>query len=112
MVNIKRVGELIKLGRMQPPGLAAFAKRDPEKAQQYSYERKTSKFGPDLEKKFKANKKAWQFFQAQPPGYQRLITFWVISAKQEETRLRRLETLIRDSEKGVRLGLVTSKKSK
>jgi uncharacterized protein YdeI (YjbR/CyaY-like superfamily) len=110
MVNIKRVGELTKLGRMRPPGLAAFEGRDLKRAQLYSYERKTSKLGPDLEKKFRANKKAWEFFQAQPPGYQHVISWYVISAKQEETRLRRLERLIKDSENGRRVGILERKK--
>jgi len=110
MVNIKRVGELTKLGRMRPPGLAAFEGRDLKKAQLYSYERKTSKLDGELEKKFKANKKAWEFFQAQPPGYRHVISWYVISAKQEETRLRRLERLIWDSENGRRVGILERKK--
>jgi len=110
MVNIKRVGELTKLGRMRPSGLKAFEGRDLKKAKQYSYERKTSKLDAELEKKFKANKKAWEFFQAQPPGYQHVISGYVISARQEETRLRRLERLIRDSENGRRVGILERKK--
>ena len=110
MVNIKRVGELIKLGRMQPPGLKAFEGRDLKKAQLYSYERKTSKLDDKLEERLKANKKAWEFFQAQPPGYQRVISWWIISAKQEETRFRRLERLIKDSENGRRVGILERKK--
>lgn len=110
MVNIKRVGELTKLGRMQAPGLKAFEGRDVKRAQLYSYERKTSKLDGELEKRLKANKRAWEFFQAQPPGYQRVISWWVISAKQEETRLRRLQTLIKDSEQGRRVGILDRKK--
>jgi uncharacterized protein YdeI (YjbR/CyaY-like superfamily) len=110
MVNIKRVGELTKLGRMQGPGLKAFEGRDLKRAQLYSYERKTSKLDGELEKRLKANKRAWEFFQAQPPGYQRVISWWVISAKQEETRLRRLERLIKDSEQGRRVGILERKK--
>ena len=110
MVNIKRVGELTKLGRMRPPGLKAFEGRDLKRAKLYSYERKTSKLDGELEKRLKANKKAWEFFQAQPPGYQRVISWWVISAKQEETRFRRLERLIKDSENGRRVGILERKK--
>lgn len=110
MVNIKRVGELTKLGRMRAPGLKAFEGRDLKRAQLYSYERKTSKLDGELEKRLKANKKAWGFFQAQPPGYQRVISWWVISAKQEETRFRRLERLIKDSENGRRVGILERKK--
>jgi len=110
LVNIKRVGELTRLGRMQPPGLKAFEGRDLKKAQLYSYERKTSKLDGELEKRLKASKKAWEFFQAQPPGYQRVISWWVISAKQEETRFRRLERLIKDSKSGRRVGILERKK--
>jgi len=110
IVNIKRVGELAKLGRMRPSGLAAFKGRDLKRAKLYSYERKTSKLDGELEKRLKANKKAWEFFQAQPPGYQRVISWWIVSAKQEETRFRRVERLIRDSESGRRVGILEKKK--
>jgi|SRR5215469_4370168 len=110
MVNIKRVGELTKLGRMRAPGLKAFEGRDLKRAQLYSYERKTSKLDGELEKRLKASEKAWEFFQAQPAGYQRVISWWVISAKQEDTRFRRLERLIKDSENGRRVGILERKK--
>jgi uncharacterized protein YdeI (YjbR/CyaY-like superfamily) len=61
---------------------------------------------------FRANKKAWEFFNAQPPGYRRLCIYWVTSAKKEETRARRLATLIDDSAAGRRLGALTLKKKK
>jgi len=110
MVNIKRVGELTKLGRMRPPGVVVFEGRDLKRAQLYSYERKTSKLDAELEKRLKANRKAWEFFQAQPPGYQKIISWWIISAKQKETRFRRLERLIKDSENGRRVGILERKK--
>jgi len=110
LVNIKRVGELKKLGRMRPSGLAAFEGRDLKRARLYSYERQTSKLDEELEERFKANKKAWEFFQAQPPGYQKVISWYVMSAKQEETRFRRLERLIKDSENGRRVGILERKK--
>jgi len=111
LVNIKRVAELEKLGRMKPPGLAAFAQRDEAKARQYSYEqRRPRKLDDAYETRFRTHEKAWAFFSAQPPGYQRIATFWVMSAKQEATRLRRLDALIALSEKGERLGIVTGKK--
>jgi uncharacterized protein YdeI (YjbR/CyaY-like superfamily) len=61
------------------------------------------------ERQFKANRAAWKFFQAQAPWYQRTSSFWILSAKQEETRQRRLATLIDDSEKGRRLSMLTPK---
>jgi len=99
-VNTKRAEELIALGRMKPPGLAAFERRDKsETARLYSYESKPVGLAPSYLKKLKANKAAWAFFQAQPPGYRRTLAFWVMRAKQEETR-RRLARLIKQFAKG------------
>jgi uncharacterized protein YdeI (YjbR/CyaY-like superfamily) len=97
-VNIRKAEKLSGEGRMRPAGIQAFegAKDQPRK---YSYEqRKESRFNKEDEGRFQANHKAWNFFQAQPPWYRRTATFWVVSAKQEETRRRRLATLIVDSE--------------
>ena len=100
-VNIKRVGELNDLGLMRPAGLQAFERRTGNRSEIYAYEqRKAAKLSGVYEKKFRANKKAWQFFQAQPPWYRRTSSWWVISAKKEETRLKRLTRLIEDSEQG------------
>jgi uncharacterized protein YdeI (YjbR/CyaY-like superfamily) len=104
-VNIARVGALTKEGRMRPAGLAAFETRDPKKPGVYSFEqRETATLGDELERRFRANAKAWAFFEAQPPYYRRVATFWVVSAKQEATRERRLDALINDSEAGRRVG--------
>ena len=100
-VNIKRVAELTKLGVMQPAGLKAFEKRSDDRSAIYSYEqRKTAKLSGAYEKQFRARRKAWDFFQAQPPWYRRVAAFWVTSAKREETRLKRLAALITASERG------------
>jgi uncharacterized protein YdeI (YjbR/CyaY-like superfamily) len=99
---MKRVGELTAEGRMHPMGVAAFEKRDRTKA--YSYEQMFQGLGRAEETKLRKEKKAWEFFQSQPPGYRRLAGWFVMSAKKEETRQRRLETLIRDSAAGRRLG--------
>jgi uncharacterized protein YdeI (YjbR/CyaY-like superfamily) len=94
-INIKRVKELTRLNLMHPAGLAAFEKRDGDHSAIYSYEqRKTAEFPPTYEKRFKANPKAWAYFQSRPAWYQRTATYWVISAKKEETREKRLATLI------------------
>jgi uncharacterized protein YdeI (YjbR/CyaY-like superfamily) len=103
-VNTKRAAELIEAGLMEPAGLAAFEARDPEKTNRYSYERERAALGVEHEAIFKRNRKAWAFFAAQPPGYRKLAAWYVMSAKREETQLRRLETLIRDSAKGQRIG--------
>jgi uncharacterized protein YdeI (YjbR/CyaY-like superfamily) len=98
-VNIKRVAELQKLGLMRPAGSQAFEKRTGDQSGIYSYEqRKGAKLTAMYEKTFRVNKKAWKFFQAQPPWYQRTASWWVISAKKEETRLKRLAQLIEDSD--------------
>jgi len=108
-INIKRAEELRKLGKMMPPGLKAFAARSPEKSGVYSFENAPRKLSADFENKFKAYKKAWEWFQRCPPGYRRTASFWVMSAKKEETRFRRLAVLIDESEKKARVGLVTGK---
>lgn len=103
-VNIGRVQELTKLGRMRPTGVKAFELRTEEKSGIYAYEnRKLAEFGKTEEKRFRARPKAWDFFQNQPAGYRKLATWWVISAKREETRLKRLERLIAESEAGRRV---------
>jgi len=102
-VNTRRFRQLVKSGVVAPPGLAAFERRDRKKTRQYSFERKSPAFDPAMERAFKANAVAWTFFRAQPPGYQRLLTFWIMSAKQEATRLRRLDMLAAKSAKGERL---------
>ena len=100
-VNIKRVGELTKLGRMKPEGLAVFEKRNTQDG--YSYERREAELDPAMQKRFRAHKAAWTFWEAQPPGYKRLLGWWVVSAKKEETREKRLVKLIAMSAEGRRL---------
>jgi len=100
-INIKRAAELSKLGLMHAAGLKAFEARQSDKSAIYSYEqRKNPKLPALYEKQFRANQKAWAFFQQQPPWYQRTAAHFVISAKQESTREKRLERLIQDSAAG------------
>ena len=102
-VNVKRVGELTKLGRMTPAGLKAFEERDTKR--EYSYEELRSRqFTKEQEKIFRANRKAWKFFEEQPPGYRKALIYWVTSAKKEETRASRLQKLIDECAAGRRLG--------
>ncbi len=103
--NIKRALELIELGLMKPAGLDAFNKREEARSRVYSFEQEAAALG-EYEKKLRANKKAWAFFQAQPPYYRKTATWWIISAKREETRLKRLATLIEDSAAGRRIGVL------
>lgn len=94
-INTRRVGTLKQSGLMYPAGLAAFEKRDRDRSAIYSYEqRKRAKLPPDFEKQFRKQSEAWKFFQSQPPWYQRTSTYWVISAKKQDTRLKRLATLM------------------
>jgi uncharacterized protein YdeI (YjbR/CyaY-like superfamily) len=105
-VNRKRMQELIKQGLVHPAGAAAWERRDDSKSNRYSFEQKHVEFDESQIKELRANKKAWEFFQAQPPYYRKLATWYVLSAKQEETRKRRLARLIKDSAAGQRLGLM------
>jgi uncharacterized protein YdeI (YjbR/CyaY-like superfamily) len=107
-VNTKRVAELTKQGRMHASGLAAYKARDPKRSGIYAFEQrqKDQELDPALEAKIRKNKKAWAFFEDQPPGYRRLMSVYVMSAKKEETRLRRLARLIKDSAAGQRVGIL------
>jgi uncharacterized protein YdeI (YjbR/CyaY-like superfamily) len=97
-INIGRVEVLTREGRMQPAGLAAFARREESNSRRYSFEsRATAKLPPELEREFQRDCAAWAFFQAQPPGYRRIAAWWIISAKRPETRRKRLERLINES---------------
>jgi uncharacterized protein YdeI (YjbR/CyaY-like superfamily) len=97
-VNIKRATELIEAGRMRPAGRKAFEARRHEPSGIYSYEQRgQAKLGREFERQFRSNRRAWEFFRGQPPGYRTTATYWVVSAKREETRRRRLATLIDDS---------------
>ena len=110
-VNIKRVEKLSEAGLMQPAGLAAFAKRKEARSAVYAYEQRGKGLSAEYEQKLKANRKAWAFYQAQPPWYQRTSAWWVISAKREETRLKRLEQLIDDSARGRTIRSLTRAKN-
>ena len=106
-VNIARVGELTRLGLMHPAGLAVFEARDPSRANQYSFEQEDVRLSDAFADLFRANEKAWAFFESQPPSYRTPAIWWVISAKQAATRERRLGVLIKDSEEGRRLAHLT-----
>ena len=85
---------------MQPAGLASFKKRTESKSKLYSYEKDEAALTQDFKKQFKANKKAWDYFQALAPSYKKVSLHWVMRAKQEATRVNRLKKLIADSAKG------------
>ena len=97
-VNIKKIEELTEKGLMFPAGIAAFEKRKEHKSKIYSHENNPKEFSEEFLKLFKANKKAWQYFEKLAPSYKKTSIHWVINAKQEVTQLKRLQQLIADSE--------------
>jgi uncharacterized protein YdeI (YjbR/CyaY-like superfamily) len=103
-VNIKKVEELIKQGLMTPEGIKAFGKRKEEKSRIYSFENEAKELTDDFLRIFKANKKAWMFFTSQAPSYQKTIVHWIMTAKQDKTKLARLEKAISASEKHEKTG--------
>jgi len=108
-INVKHVERLQKEGRMHRAGTEAYERRAPERTGIYSFENAPRKLPTEYEKTFRQNKAAWKFFQEQPAGYKRLMVFRTVSAKKEETRLRRLKQLIESSEKGERMGILKQK---
>jgi uncharacterized protein YdeI (YjbR/CyaY-like superfamily) len=106
-VNIDKANDLIARGLMQPAGLQAFEGRKDDKSVIYSYEQENPSLNADQEQQLRANEKAWAFFQAQPGSYRKAAQWWVVSAKQEATRIKRLATLIEESENGRRLAQFT-----
>jgi uncharacterized protein YdeI (YjbR/CyaY-like superfamily) len=104
-VNLKRMAELIRDGRVLPAGLAAYENRSEAKSGRYSYEQRgEAKLDEDMERQFRANTAAWKYFQEQPPWYRKVTTWWVVDAKKEETRQKRLAKLIEDSAHGRPIG--------
>ncbi len=89
--------------RVQPAGLAAYGKRKENRSGIYAYEQRSPELVEPYASKFKQNKAAWKFYQAQPPGYRKIMNWYVLSAKLEETRLKRLERLIETSAQGKRI---------
>lgn len=104
--NIRMVEELMEEGKMEDPGLEAFEKRDEEKSRQASYEQESVELKKEYKEQIKQNKKAWTFFRELAPGYTRTSVHWVMSAKREETRQRRLKVLIESCEKEEKIPLL------
>lgn len=98
--NIEMVEDLREKGRMRPPGIKAFEQMDEDNAKKASYERKNIELKKEYEDKIKENEEAWAFFQELAPGYTRTSVHWVMSAKKEDTRQRRLKILIESCEEG------------
>lgn len=112
-VNVAKVHALLQAGRMMPAGLAAWERRNPVKSGVYAFERREpAGFDEAAARRFQRNRAAWRYFQAQPPGYQRLATHYVVSAKRSDTRARRLQALIEHSALGERLPRTVSPRAK
>jgi uncharacterized protein YdeI (YjbR/CyaY-like superfamily) len=102
-INIKRAQKLTKGKRMRPAGARAFAARIEYKSGIYSYEQRKAELPEPYAKILKKNKAAWDFFKAQPPSYRKMMSWYVVSAKREETRSQRLNSLTAASAKRKRL---------
>jgi uncharacterized protein YdeI (YjbR/CyaY-like superfamily) len=103
LANVRRIGELMAEGRMHPAGVRAFEERPPADTGVYSYENRPADLPDELASVFRQNPAAWRFFLDQTASYRRSMTWWVVSAKQESTRLRRLVALIDESAAGHRI---------
>ena len=110
LVNVKHVERLKKDGRMHAAGLAAYEQRDPKRTGIYSFENAPRELSAECEKEFRKTKGAWEYFQTYPPYLKKTVSYWVMSAKKEETRSARLRRLIECSARGERIGVLPSKK--
>ena len=107
-INIRKMAELTKQGLMTPAGLAVFEKRSATRAHGYTYANRRP-FDAKTRAAFMAKKKAWMFFEAQPPGYRSQFAHWVMTAKREETRQRRFARLVAESAAGRRIDPFTGR---
>lgn len=105
-INIAHVERLIRERRMTPAGLAVYQARDPQRSGIYSFEKAAMTLAPAFEKRFRAARPAWKYWEGEAPWYRKTATHWVMSAKREETRERRLATLIECCAEGTRIGIL------
>lgn len=102
-INLANMERLMAEGRVAPAGRKAYETRNQENTNRYSFERAEAKLPPEMEKRFQKKAKAWEFWQAQIPSYRKPATWWVISAKQDATREKRISTLIDCSARGLKI---------
>jgi uncharacterized protein YdeI (YjbR/CyaY-like superfamily) len=112
LVNVRHVERLQKQGRMHAAGLAAFERREAHRTGIYSFENAPRGLSAEYEKEFRRHAGAWEYFETYPPYLKKQVSYWVMSAKKQETRARRLQRLIDSSAKGERIGVLPSKKKK
>lgn len=103
-VNVKKVEQLIAAKKMRPEGLRLFENRSDEEG--YSSDKRNTQLAKEYEMQVKANKPAWEYFNNLAPSYKRDSIWWVMSAKKEETRLRRLDVLIESCEEGLKIPML------
>lgn len=108
-INIRRAEELAALGLLRPSGQRVFEARRDDRSRVYAYEQKTAEFDEVTAARFRAHREAWAYFGAQPKTYRQSATWWVISAKRQDTRERRLARLVADSDSGRWLAHLTRK---
>jgi uncharacterized protein YdeI (YjbR/CyaY-like superfamily) len=101
--NVKRIGELKDARRMHAAGLTAFEARRADRTGLYISDMSSIELPAELEADFRANAAAWDFWNQQPPSYRRQMTWWVISAKRDDTRQRRLTALVDEHAAGRRI---------
>ena len=99
-VNLRHMDRLLAAGRVRPSGRAAYEAREESRTRKYSFENEGADFAPAEAKRFRANRKAWTFFQSLRPSQRKGFTWWVVSAKKDDTRRRRLEALIATCARG------------
>ena len=112
LVNIKHVERLKKEGRMHAAGLAAYEKRDPKRTGVYAFENAPRELAVEYEQELRKTEGAWEYFQTYPPYLKKTVSYWVMSAKKEETRAARLRRLIESAARGERIGVLPSKSAK
>jgi uncharacterized protein YdeI (YjbR/CyaY-like superfamily) len=110
-LNIKRAKALIEQGRFHPAGLKAFEVRKENKSGIYSYEQRKAELVQPYDRLLRKNESAWLFFQAQPPYYRKVVSWWIVSARKEETRLQRLGVLAAYSAQQQRLPELAPRKA-
>ena len=100
---MRRMRALIDEKRVRPAGLKAYAARLENKSGIYAYEQRGEQLEEPYARELKKHKGAWEFFQSQPPYCRKTLSWWIVSAKKEETRLARLKILIDKAAKGERI---------
>ena len=109
LVNVKHVERLKKEGRMRPAGIAAYEQRDPKRTGIYAFENAPRELSQEYEKEIRKTKGAWEYWQTYPPYLKKTVSYWVMSAKKEETRTARLQRLIESCARGERIGTLPAK---